>query len=95
MHTVSLDEFEDAVETLGLLSLTSQEDVRRRYLKLSRIYHPDMSGGSTQKFQEIRDAYEILVEYMNSFRFVFDDEEFKRQNPILVSASYEHQIEES
>ena len=86
MHQVSLSEFKDAVETLGLLSLTSQEHVRKKYLKLSRLYHPDMQGGSTEKFQQIRDAYEILTEYMDNFRFVFDEEEFKRQNPLLVSA---------
>jgi DnaJ-class molecular chaperone len=86
MHQVSLSEFQNAVETLGLLSLTSREDVRKKYLKLSRQYHPDMKNGSTEKFQEVRNAYEILTHYMNNFRFVFDEEEFKRQNPILVSA---------
>jgi len=91
MHQVSLSEFKDAVETLGLISLTSQEHVRKKYLKLSRICHPDMEGGSTQKFQQIRDAYEI-TEYMDNFRFVFDEEEFKRQNPLLVSAFDEQWI---
>ena len=86
MHQVSLSEFQNAIETLDLLSLTSKEQVRKKYLKLSRLYHPDMPKGSTKKFQEIRDAYEILTQYMDSFRFVFDEEEFKRQNPILVSA---------
>ena len=86
MHQVSLSEFKNAVETLDLLSLTSKEQVRKKYLKLSRLYHPDMPNGSTKKFQEIRDAYEILLQYMDNFRFVFDEEEFKRQNPILVSA---------
>ena len=74
MHQVSLSEFQDAVERLDLLSLTSKEEVRKKYLKLSRLYHPDMPGGSTQKFQEIRDAYEVLTQYMESFRFVFDAE---------------------
>ncbi len=86
MHQVSLSEFNNAVETLGLLSLTSRDHVRKKYLKLSRLYHPDMPQGSTEKFQQIRDSYEILTEYMDNFRFVFDEEEFKRQNPILVSA---------
>ncbi len=85
MHQVSLSEFKKAVETLNLLSLSSRDDVRKKYLKLSRQYHPDMEGGSTQKFQEIVHAYEILTHYMDNFRFVFDEEEFKRQNPILVS----------
>ncbi len=85
MHQVSLNEFNDAVESLELLSLTSREYVRKKYLKLSRQYHPDMEGGSTEKFQEIQEAYEILVEYMDNFRFVFDEHEFKQQNPILVN----------
>ena len=85
MHQVSLSEFEDAVESLELLSLTSKESVRKKYLKLSRRYHPDMEGGSTEKFQEIREAYEILVEYMDNFRFLFNENEFKQQNPILVN----------
>ena len=85
MHQVSLEEFKKSVETLELLSLTTQEDVRKKYLKLSRKYHPDMEGGSTQKFQEIREAYEILVAYIENFRFVFSEEEFKQQNPILVN----------
>ena len=85
MHQVSLAEFQDAVKTLDLISLRTKEDVRQKYLKLSRLYHPDMEGGSTEKFQEIRQAYEVLVEYMDNFRFVFSDEEFKQQNPILVN----------
>ncbi len=85
MHQVSLEEFKEAVESLELLSLTSREYVRKKYLKLSRQYHPDMEGGSTEKFQEIQEAYEILVEYMDNFRFVFDENEFKQQNPILVN----------
>jgi len=85
MHQVSLSEFEGAVESLELLSLTTKEHVRKKYLKLSRRYHPDMQGGSTEKFQEVREAYEILVEYMDNFRFVFDEKEFKQQNPILVN----------
>jgi len=85
MHQISLSEFQNAVESLELLSLTTKEHVRKKYLKLSRQYHPDMEGGSIEKFQEIRQAYEILVEYMDNFRFVFDENEFKQQNPILVN----------
>jgi len=85
MHQVSLTEFQAAVKSLDLLSLTTQEHVRKKYLKLSKKYHPDMEGGSTEKFQEIREAYEILTEYMENFRFVFTEEEFKQQNPILVN----------
>ena len=85
MHQVSLSEFNAAINCLDLLSLTNKKDVRKKYLRLSRKYHPDMEGGSVEKFQEIRDAYEILVQYMENFRFLFDEKEFKQQNPILVN----------
>jgi len=85
MHQVSFEEFQKAIETLDLLSLTSQEHVRKKYLKLSRLYHPDMEQGSTEKFQELREAYEIVSKYMENFRFVFDEFEFKQQNPVLVN----------
>ena len=85
MHTVTYEEFHHAVETLDLLSLTTQEEVRKKYLKLSRLYHPDMEGGSADKFREVRESYEILTKYMESFRFLFSEEEFKQQNPVLVN----------
>jgi DnaJ-class molecular chaperone len=85
MHQVSLSEFQAAVKSLDLLSLTTKEHVRKKYLKLSRQYHPDMEDGSTEKFQEVREAYEIITEYMENFRFVFTEDEFKQQNPILVN----------
>ena len=85
MHAVTYREFQEAVEALGLLSLTSQEHVRKKYLKLSRRYHPDMEGGSAEKFVEVREAYEIVTHYMENFRFQFSEEEFKQQNPILVN----------
>jgi len=87
MKQICYKEFQHAVETLDLLSLTSQEHVRKKYLKLSRKYHPDMEEGSNEKFQEISEAYEILTEYMKNFRFMFTEEEFKQQNPILVSVA--------
>lgn len=92
LHQISLDDFNKAVSSLELLSLTSREDVRRKYLKLSKLYHPDKDGGDIRRFQEVNDAYEILNKYMKNFRFVFDEEEFKRQNPILISDMSEQQI---
>ena len=36
------------------------QDLKSEYRKLSRIYHPDMSTGSTEKFQEMQQEYESL-----------------------------------
>jgi DnaJ family protein A protein 2 len=37
----------------------SAEDIRKAYLKLSRVHHPD-KGGDPEKFKEIQQAYEVL-----------------------------------
>jgi DnaJ-class molecular chaperone len=84
MHTVGIDEFREAVDTLELLSLSSREDIKRNYQRLSKLHHPDR-GGSTEEFQKLSSAYKIVMQYIDSFRYVLDDEEFKRQNPMLIS----------
>ncbi len=75
------DKFEKAVDLFGILIRTSKQDLKKKYLKLSKKYHPDMPEGSHEKFQELQEAYELLNEYIDSFGFSFDEEEFKTQYP--------------
>jgi len=46
-------------ETLGIEKGVTKKDIRKAYMKLSRIHHPD-KGGDEHKFKEISAAYEIL-----------------------------------
>ena len=87
MYDVTYEDFEKAVESLGLISLTSKEGVRDQYLKLSKKFHPDMEDGDKEKFQEINTAYEILSTYMNNYRFMLDKSEFARQFPFAIKPS--------
>lgn len=87
MQSITFLEFEKAVETLGLISLTSKDGVREQYLKLSKKYHPDMENGDKEMFQEINTAYEILSTYIDNYRFVLDYNEFARQFPFSVKPS--------
>lgn len=75
------EKFEKAVELFGILIRTSKKDLKKKYLKLSKKYHPDMPEGSDEKFKELQEAYELLSEYMDSFNYAFDEEEFKTQFP--------------
>jgi DnaJ-class molecular chaperone len=79
------EEFEKAVDTLGILTRTSRKDLKERYLKLSKRYHPDMPEGSVEKFQELKDAYDLLCAYMDSYCYLFDKEEFKYQFPAFTN----------
>lgn len=46
---------------------------------------PDMSGGSNEKFMELKKSYEILQEYMDSYSFSFEESEFKKQFPAFTN----------
>ena len=46
-------------ETLGLNENASQDEIKKKYRKLSLKHHPDR-GGDQEKFKEISVAYEIL-----------------------------------
>lgn len=75
------DEFKQAIKTLGLIKRMSKEDIKKRYKELSKQFHPDTPNGSEEKFQEINEAYQILMYYIDNYRFMLDDEEFKVQYP--------------
>jgi DnaJ-class molecular chaperone len=81
MLKIKYDEFEKAVETFGLIGLEHKDDVRKRYLRLSKKFLPDMPNGNTEKFQEINKAYKILIAYVDNFKFRFTKEEFQDQYP--------------
>lgn len=53
----------DLYEILGVPKTSSQEEVRKAYLKLAHKYHPDKTGGdkaAEDKLKEINAAYDVL-----------------------------------
>ena len=46
-----------------ILESTEKSDLnhlKKKFYKLSQVYHPDVKGGSAEKFIELKQAYEIL-----------------------------------
>lgn len=82
---MNYDDFIKAVEIFGIISTMSKKDIKKRYLKLSKKYHPDMSGGSHEKFVELKKSYEILKEYMDSYNYSFEVDDFKKQFPSFMN----------
>jgi DnaJ-class molecular chaperone len=78
-------DFEKAVDLFGILTKTTKKDLKKKYLKLSKEFHPDMPNGSHEKFQELQDAYDMLNAYMDGFAFCLDEEEFKTQFPSFTN----------
>ena len=48
-------------EILGVDKNANEDDIKKAYRKLALKHHPD-KGGSSEKFQEISDAHEILTD---------------------------------
>lgn len=49
----------DDFKFMGLKRSCSEEDLRKRYLKLAREYHPD-KGGTNELFRALKDAYDSI-----------------------------------
>jgi len=84
MIKIKYSEFEDAVNVLGLIGLENRNELKKRYLYLSKKFHPDKEEGSTEKFQEITKAYKLIQSYVDNFKFSFTLEEFGDQHPFAV-----------
>ena len=78
-------EFEKAVDMFGILTRISKKDLKKKYLKLSKKFHPDMPEGSDEKFIELKKNYEMLSAYMDSYYYSFDEEEFRNQFPAFTN----------
>ena len=78
-------EFEKAVDMFGILTRISKKDLKKKYLKLSKKFHPDMPEGSDEKFIELKKNYEILSAYVDSYYYSFDKEEYKNQFPAFTN----------
>ncbi len=63
--------YQDYYAVLGVPRTATQDEVRRAYRLLARKHHPDVdkSPGSTQRFQQITEAYEVLKDPKTRQRF--------------------------
>ena len=52
----------DFYEVLGVSKTASQDEIKKAFRNLARKHHPDVNKekGSTEKFQEINEAYQVL-----------------------------------
>jgi len=78
---MDFEDFQKALDSLGIVTRFSYIDLKDKYLKLSKKYHPDMPDGDADKFKEINEAYKLLQKYMQAFRFDLSEKEFYEQNP--------------
>jgi|GEM_PF-589722 len=61
----------DYYEILGLEEDASQEEIRERWLELTKIYHPDVlkSPEADERIKEINEAYQVLKDYSSRLEY--------------------------
>lgn len=80
IHQSPVEMIDEALDTLALPKLVTRDDIRRQYLFLAKKNHPD-TGGDPAMMERINWAYELLMKYIEDFRYSFDEEEVNRQFP--------------
>ena len=71
---------QNALKVLQLPQFVSFKEIKRRYYKLSKKYHPDICK-EKERMSELNNAYEILKNYIENFRYSFSEEEINKQYP--------------
>lgn len=69
-----------ALKILNLPPFVTKDEIKKQYKYLVKKYHPDIYKDSS-KILEINSAYKLLMEYIENFRYSFDDEELNKQMP--------------
>ncbi len=73
-------EIEWALDILGLPKLIMKDDIKKQYHFLAKKHHPDL-GGDIKKMEQLNAAYQLLMKYIEEFRYTFDEEEVSKQFP--------------
>ena len=74
------EEVDRALDILGLPKLITKDDIRKQYHFLAKKNHPDL-GGDEVLMEQINSAYTFLMQYIEEFRYTFDEEEISKQFP--------------
>jgi DnaJ-class molecular chaperone len=51
-------------EILEVRRRATQEEIKQAYIRLAKLYHPDVSPGTQEKFKKINESYEVLSDHV-------------------------------
>jgi len=77
---LELNSFQKALKTLELPPFVTKDEIKIKYKELAKKYHPDKIKDN-KKMQEINSAYKLLMDYIENFRYSFDENEISKQIP--------------
>ncbi len=73
-----IEDFQKALDFMGLTPFVTFKEIKQRYIELSKEYHPDF-GGDSKKMDELNRSYNLLKEYIENFRYYFNEDEISKQ----------------
>lgn len=75
-------ELREALRVFGLGERATLREIRARHRELVKRHHPDAGGDEDGgDIRRINAARKVLLEYVESYRFSFSEDEFYEQNP--------------
>lgn len=80
-----------AREVLGLEEYATMSKVKDNYRELVKRHHPDGGAedpGSSDKIRRINEAYRIIMDYIENYRYSFKEEDVKRNDPEYVMGRF-------
>ncbi len=78
--TDKIKQIREALDILEITTFVSLKEIKQRYHELSKRYHPDIYEND-KKMIEINRSYKLIKDYIDNFRFSFDEEEINKQCP--------------
>ncbi len=75
-------ELRESLLVFGLGDRATLGEIKARHRELVKRYHPDADGEHDHdRIRKVNAAYRVLLEYVESYRFSFSEDEFYEQNP--------------
>lgn len=80
---MTYQELKDALHLFGLHEndLLTIRRIKERHRALVKQFHPDHGASDPEMIRCLNEAQRLLMDYLQSYRFSFSQEEFYRQNP--------------
>jgi DnaJ-class molecular chaperone len=91
-NLISFEDLDRARKILGLGIKATIDEIRQRYLSLTKQHHPDTGASREENAEEeendirrINEAYEIVLSYCQQYNYSFREDDFMRdqEHPIL------------
>ncbi len=78
---MTYDDLHTSLCILGLGERATLKEIKERYRKLVKQYHPDIGyAGDPEMIRQIYAAYRIVTSYVSGYHFSFSEKEYYEQD---------------